>query len=874
MQHHSASLSNNVDRLGRMLGQAVSKSHGPELLDKIECIRTLAKSARQDQGADRSELLAVLQNLNNKELLPVARAFSQFLNLVNISDQHYTISREMADEMSSTQTLTELFTDLKAKGFSAHDVAQQVEQLNIELVLTAHPTEITRRSLINKYTEIDKSLANDELQGRTEREQQLEANRLEELVTQIWHTDEFRREKPSPIDEARWGMAVLENSLWQAVPEYIRRLDATLNEAFDLSLPVTAAPLSFVSWMGGDRDGNPNVTSDITRKVLLIHRWKMADLYAQDLEILIDELSMSACNSAMKELAEGQYEPYRYVLKNLRKLMSNTRAKANSEFYAKEYIGGDTLQHIDQLWQPLLICYQSLVDCGMDIIANGKLLDLLRRVRCFGASLVKLDIRQESDRHSACLSELTRYLGIGDYKNWNEADRQAFLLRELQSKRPLLPLHWQPSPEVQEVLDTCRVVAEHSADCFGAYVISMARVPSDVLAVQLLLKEVGCDFVMPVAPLFETLEDLNNAADVIGQLLALPWYKGYIDGYQMVMIGYSDSAKDAGVMAAGWAQYRAQEALLEVCNSAKISLTLFHGRGGSIGRGGAPAHAALLSQPPGSLRSGLRVTEQGEMIRAKLGLAPIAIKSFALYTSAILQANLNEPPAPQPQWRSLMDRLSDLSCDAYRRYVRDDDNFVEYFRLATPEQELAKLPLGSRPARRNSKGGIETLRAIPWIFAWSQNRLMLPAWLGAGEALATVINEGGGELLEAMCRQWPFFSTRISMLEMVYAKADMELSAHYDKVLVRDDLQYIGAQLRQELASNIDTVLSITNDISLMENVPMAKASVAFRNTYVDPLNLLQAELLRRNRVNNDEYLEQAIMATIAGIAAGLRNTG
>ncbi len=327
-------------------------------------------------------------------------------------------------------------------------------------------------------------------------------------------------------------------------------------------------------------------------------------------------------------------------------------------------------------------------------------------------------------------------------------------------------------------------------------------------------------------------------------------------------------------MASVCAQYRAQEALLEVCNSAKISLTLFHGRGGSIGRGGAPAHAALLSQPPGSLRSGLRVTEQGEMIRAKLGLAPIAIKSFALYTSAILQANLNEPPAPQPQWRSLMDRLSDLSCDAYRRYVRDDDNFVEYFRLATPEQELAKLPLGSRPARRNSKGGIETLRAIPWIFAWSQNRLMLPAWLGAGEALATVINEGDGELLEAMCRQWPFFSTRISMLEMVYAKADMELSAHYDKVLVRDDLQYIGAQLRQELASNIDTVLSITNDISLMENVPMAKASVAFRNTYVDPLNLLQAELLRRNRVNNDEYLEQAIMATIAGIAAGLRNTG
>ncbi|CAH0990942.1 Phosphoenolpyruvate carboxylase [Sinobacterium norvegicum] len=870
----SQALSHNVDNLGRMLGQAVSNSHGEALLSKIETIRNLAKTARADNDADRHELLSVLQQLDNEELLPVARAFSQFLNLVNISDQHHAISREMADELSSTETLKSLFSDLKQQGVSANEVAKQIENLNIELVLTAHPTEITRRSLIHKYTELDTCLGDIELTGYTDREQSARAQRLEELIAQIWHTDEFRQDKPSPLDEAKWGMAVLENSLWQAVPDYIRRLQSTAKEAYDIDLPITAAPISFVSWMGGDRDGNPNVTADITRKVLLIYRWKMADLYLNDIVDLVDELSMSACSEALAAMTDNSSEPYRAVMKSLRRILNNTLQKTDALLRGHSYEGGETLEHIDQLWLPLHRCYQSLLDSGMSIIANGKLLDLLRRVRCFGTNLVKLDIRQESSRHSACFAELTRYLGLGDYNEWSEGDRQTFLLAELQSKRPLFPRQWQPSAEVAEVLETCRVVAENSIDRFGGYVISMAKVPSDVLAVHLLLKESGCQYVMPVAPLFETLEDLNNAADVIEQLLNIPWYKGYIDGYQMVMIGYSDSAKDAGVLAAGWAQYRAQELLLEVCDKAKVSLMLFHGRGGTIGRGGAPTHAALLSQPPGSLRSGLRVTEQGEMIRAKLGLSPIAIKSFALYTSAILQANIDKPPAPKAQWRALIEQLADDSCAAYRSFVRDDENFVRYFRQATPEQELGKLPLGSRPSRRSNNGGIESLRAIPWIFAWSQNRLMLPAWLGAGQALGKAIDNGQQKLLEEMCRDWPFFSTRVSMLEMVFAKADIELSSHYDSVLVDADLQYLGDQLRQQLLQNIDTVLSITNDGSLMEDLPMVRDSVQFRNTYVDPLNLLQAELLRRNRAHPDPQLERAIMATIAGIAAGLRNTG
>ncbi|MDN5451518.1 MAG: phosphoenolpyruvate carboxylase, partial [Enterobacterales bacterium] len=497
-------------------------------------------------------------------------------------------------------------------------------------------------------------------------------------------------------------------------------------------------------------------------------------------------------------------------------------------------------------------------------------------VHCFGVPLVRMDVRQESTRHSEALAELTRYLGLGDYESWSEADKQAFLVRELNSKRPLVPRQWEPSAETKEVFDTCRVIAEAPQGSIAAYVISMARTPSDVLAVHLLLKEAGCPYALPVAPLFETLDDLNNAEDVMTQLLSIDWYRGFIQGKQMVMIGYSDSAKDAGVMAASWAQYRAQEALVNVCEKAGVALTLFHGRGGSIGRGGAPAHAALLSQPPGSLKGGLRVTEQGEMIRFKLGLPQVTISSLSLYTNAILEANLLPPPAPKQEWRDLMDELSDVSCDMYRGYVRENKDFVPYFRSATPELELGKLPLGSRPAKRKPNGGVESLRAIPWIFAWTQNRLMLPAWLGAGAALQAAVDEGKQSTLETMCRDWPFFSTRIGMLEMVFAKSDLWLAEYYDQRLVDEKLWPLGKQLRDQLSKDIKVVLTIANDDHLMEDLPWIAESIALRNVYTDPLNVLQAELLHRSRSlpEPDANVEQALMVTIAGVAAGMRNTG
>lgn len=883
MNEQYSAMRSNVSMLGKLLGDTIKDALGENILDQVETIRKLSKSSRAGNDTHRKELLNTLQNLSNEELLPVARAFSQFLNLTNVAEQYQTISQSGEGE-NHPELLKKTFDTLKQqKDISESDILAAIESLSLELVLTAHPTEITRRTLIHKLVEVNSCLKQLDHSDVSDYERNQIMRRLRQLVAQAWHTDEIRKYRPTPIDEAKWGFAVVENSLWEGVPAFLRELNEQVEEAFGIKLPVDFVPVQFTSWMGGDRDGNPNVTAAITRHVMQLSRWKATDLFLRDIGVLISELSMSECTEEIRELSGDPeaLEPYRMILKRLRSQLMTTQSFLERRLKGERLPRpADLLVSNAQLWDPLFAIYQSLQKCGMVIIANGQLLDTLRRVKCFGVPLVRIDLRQESTRHTEAIAEVTRYLGLGDYESWSEADKQAFLIRELNSKRPLLPRSWEPSDETREVLETCRVAAEAPQGSIAAYVISMAKTPSDVLAVHLLLKEAGIGYAMPVAPLFETLDDLNNANDVMSQLLSIDWYRGLIQGKQMVMIGYSDSAKDAGVMAASWAQYQAQDALIKTCEKAGISLTLFHGRGGSIGRGGAPAHAALLSQPPGSLRGGLRVTEQGEMIRFKYGLPAVTIASLSLYTGAILEANLMPPPEPKREWRDIMDQLSADSCAMYRGYVRENADFVPYFRSATPEQELGKLPLGSRPAKRRPTGGVESLRAIPWIFAWTQNRLMLPAWLGAGAALQQAMAAGHQDQLEAMCRDWPFFSTRLGMLEMVFSKADLWLAEYYDQRLVEKSLWPLGKQLRDQLDADIKAVLTIANDSHLMADQPWIAESIALRNVYTDPLNVLQAELLHRSRAreaNGDEpdaRVEQALMVTIAGVAAGMRNTG
>lgn len=872
-----AALRANVNLLGTQLGDTIRNQLGDAVLERVEQVRLLSKSSRQGEPQQAEQLKQVLRQLTDDELLPVARAFAQFLNLANLAEQHHTISKIGQATIEKPEPLEELFLLLQQKNQPPQVIRQAVADLSIELVLTAHPTEVSRRTLIHKLTQIAACLKELEHELTPVQAEKIQT-RLRELIAQAWHTNEIREQRPTPVDEAKSGFAVIETSLWQAIPDFLRELDHKLFSAVGEGLTLDAVPVKFSSWMGGDRDGNPFVTARVTRQVLLLSRWKAADLFIRDLDILGNELSMNQASEALRQVTDNASEPYRAMLHRLRTGLIKTRD------WISEALKHERLSRPDgliwdkkQLLEPLLLCYHSLLDSGVQVIANGSLLDTIRRAYAFGLTLLKLDIRQDANRHAQVFSELTQYLGLGDYAFWDESTRQAFLLNELANRRPLFPKNWQPSADVQEVLDTCNIVARHGAEALSTYVISMAGKPSDVLAVQLLLKEAGITFTMPVAPLFETLNDLRNAPECMRKLLSIDWYRGYIQGHQEVMIGYSDSAKDAGVFAAAWAQYSAQEALVAICQQAKVQLTLFHGRGGTIGRGGGPAHAAILSQPPGSLAGGLRVTEQGEMIRFKFGLPELAQRSLELYASAVLEGLLLPPPVPEQSWRELMQQLADESCEAYRAVVRHNPDFVPYFRAATPELELGQLPLGSRPAKRNPTGGVESLRAIPWIFAWSQNRLMLPAWLGAGNALANAVAQNKTTLLSEMQQKWPFFATRLSMLEMVFLKADIDIAAYYDDVLVPEALRPLGVELRQQLEKDRDLLLDLIHSDTLMAKESWIRESIMLRNTYVDPLHILQVELLHRVRHQPERVnpmISQALMITIAGIAAGMRNSG
>ena len=893
IQQIDAPLREDVRLLGNLLGETLKLHAGQDLFNQIEQIRALSKGARDGQVEAEKQLEQLFLSLEDAEILPLTRAFTHFLNFANIAEQYHVVRRrrqsEFDDTAESPNPLVPLFEKFKQQEISADTLYQQICELKIELVLTAHPTEVSRRTLIQKYDGINNALSKFDQQKLTPRERQAVLADLKQLISSAWQTDEIRQHRPTPIDEAKWGFTTIEQTLWNAVPKFIRELNGMVEQQCGQNLPLDIAPVRFASWMGGDRDGNPNVTHNVTQEVLWLSRWKAADLYLRDIENLRWELSIQQCSTEISEaLGQDHPEPYREYLRDTR-----SRLKATRHWLAEKLKGNDAddslvIKSKDELLQPLLTCYRSLMHCNLAEIANGSLLDFIYRVNSFGIELLKLDIRQESGRHRQAISAITEYLGLGNFETWTEQARQNFLLQELQSKRPLLPKHLnEPAgsliehPDVQEVFATMRTLAEQPSESLGAYIISMAEYPSDVLAVLLLQKEAGIKQALRVVPLFETLKDLDCAAATMSTLFNMHWYKQHIQGKHEVMIGYSDSAKDAGFMSANWAQYRAQEELTAIAQQHGVQLTLFHGRGGSISRGGAPTQQALFSQPPGSISGAIRVTEQGEMIRFKFGLEEIALQNLEIYTAATLEATLLPPPEPKQEWRDLMHQMTELSVQVYRQTVRENPYFVKYLRTVTPELELQMLPLGSRPAKRKVSGGIESLRAIPWVFAWTQIRLMLPAWLGTGAALNAVLDQGQRTVLDEMLAEWPYFQTLIDMLEMVLSKADANVALYYESHLTQDeDLKVLGTELRQRLQDAVQTLLSLKGESKLLSSNGVLDQSMKVRKPYLLPLHLLQAELMKRRRL----YLEQqqaentpvdhALMVSIAGIAAGLRNTG
>lgn len=857
--------------LGELLGETMTDQHGMDFLNKIEEIRHLAKDRRQNDSSDE-ELRRVLKALSDDEMIYVARAFNQFLNLANIAEQADTTAERSAP-FPEISYLKDVFEHLKQDGVEQQVIVDAVSSIRCELVLTAHPTEITRRTLIQKYNRIATQLekVSEELTLSPQ-----DRRHLERLIAEVWYTDEIRTERPTPQDEAKWGYAVIEHSFWDAIPRIWKGLDQLLQEHTGQSLPMSAAPIRISSWMGGDRDGNPNVTAVVTEEVNRLARWMAADLYLRDIDELLSQLSMSQCSAAVQALCnEETHEPYRVVLRQLRERLIITRQWSISN----KPPPADAILTRKELFEPLRVCYDSLVDCGMEIIAEGLLKETLIRIASFGVTLVDLDIRQNAEKHTDLLNALTEYLELGSYQHWPEKARQDFLIDELESKRPLIPDEWKPNADIQETLDTFELIANSQAEGISSYIISMARNPSDVLAVVLLLRKSGLKIPIPVVPLFETLDDLENSAWTLERLLRIPWYTNYISGQQQVMIGYSDSAKDAGQMAAAWAQYRAQEDLVAVSEKYEVKLTLFHGRGGTVGRGGAPAREAILSQPPGSVKGSMRVTEQGEVIRFKYGSAALALNSLDLTLSATIEATLLPPPQPRDNWRLLMDKMAGVACESYRAVVRDDPDFVSFFSQSTPERELSQLALGSRPARRNNQGsaGIEDLRAIPWVFAWTQKRLMLPAWLGTDAGFAQHMEGKSLHILKEMISEWPFFQTQLGMLEMVLSKVDVDIASHYDDALVEPRLQPMGASFHERMLELIQNIKILTQQESLLENQPSIKRSLELRNPYTDPLHFLQIELMsrcRRDEAGLHPNVDKALMVTIAGIAASMRNTG
>ena len=540
----------------------------------------------------------------------------------------------------------------------------------------------------------------------------------------------------------------------------------------------------------------------------------------------------------------------------------------------------------DEFMADLMMIYQSLCSTGNEITADGTLTDIIRSASAFGLTLVPLDIRQESDRHMEALDCITRYLGLGRYADWDEETKINWLVQQLGSNRPLIrPGDWDLHPEIftptsVDTLGTFGVIAEQYEGSLGAYVISQATSASDVLAVYVLQKDAGVKKPLRVVPLFETLDDLKGATATMKKLFSLPTYMGIIAGRQEIMIGYSDSAKDAGRLAASWAQYETQEKLAELAKEYGVDVTFFHGKGGTVGRGGNPAtFKAILAHAPDTISGRFRVTEQGEMINQNFGHGDRAERTMDIYTAAVLAEKLTERPKPSSEWRAMMDKLSEISCAAYRKIVRQDERFVPYFRAATPEKELTKLNIGSRPAKRKVDGGVESLRAIPWNFSWTQTRLNLPTWLGVGDAVNEILAGNDADKLRDMYQNWGSFRTTIDLVEMVLAKSEPAIAQHYDKVLVHNEkAQELGAEIRDLHHATENAVLDLTNHRTLSDGKTMLARALLVRNPYVDCLNVLQAETLKRLREaeegKEDKVLNDALLTTITGIANGMGNTG
>ena len=618
---------------------------------------------------------------------------------------------------------------------------------------------------------------------------------------------------------------------------------------------------------------------EVTKKVILFSRWQAAKLYEKELTKLIQDLSMKECSSKIKKITGKTFEPYRVYLRPIRDKIRSTYKIIENHLNNHEPLKEDELlQDKNEILKPLRDIRESLNSNNSQHIANSDLLDLIRRVRCFGINLARLDIRQESSRHEQLLNEILKKKSKINYSNLNEQKKISLLNNLIKQKKYFLDKLNIINKENKEVWDTFKQISKEPAQCLGAYVISMTSKASDILAVYFLQKQAQTKELLRVVPLFETLDDLKNAKDVMENLFKLSWYRKLIKNQQEVMIGYSDSSKDAGKLSASWHQYKLQEELRDLAKKYKIDLVFFHGRGGSAGRGGGPIQATLKSQPSNTVNGKIRITDQGEVIQQKYGYKPLAEYNLCSYIGAVMDASLNPPPRSKKNWRNLIEKMSEISTSAYRKNLNQSEDFIRYFKTVTPHKSLGKLAIGSRPTKRKNVDNIQSLRAIPWVFAWTQIRLMLPAWLGTTEALRYGSIKKYSKTLTDMEKNWPYFVSTMDILDMVISKVDPEISIIYENNLADDALKRIGKKLRFQFDALVKLHNKITPKEVIKERKEFRKA-LFIRNNYTEMLNILQANIM--NKINNRKYKKQdkkflndALMTSIAGISAAMKNTG
>ena len=888
-------LSSTIHLLGDILGKVIKKQESLSIFNKIEKIRSLSKLSRgkniKTNNLSFNKLKKEISNLTFKESLIIAKSFSRFLDFSNIAETLHSINNihdhsiRKNLETNEIVILEEALLDVqKNSKFSKDEFFNVAQNIEIELVLTAHPTEVKRRTLIQKYANINEILDRFNslrifTKQNVDREKKILEKKLNEEITSVWRTDEIKRSRPTSVQEAKWGLAVIEDTLWNAIPNICSRFDSAVKSYTKKNIPVKFSPIKIGSWMGGDRDGNPNVTAKITKEVILLSRWEAASLYEKEFTKIIQNLSMFDCSNKIRKYVGKSWEPYRIFLRPIRDKLEQTQKEIelalNNKREPKKHL---VVQSINEIIDPLYDVYESLCQTKCEVIAKGIILDLIRRAYTFGLNLAKLDIRQHSSRHASLINSICNKLDLNSYLSLSENDKISFLTKEYQSKRPLIPRSIILNKEDKETWDTFKMISSNSNECLGAYVISMCSNVSDILAVLLLQKEAGIKSPMRIVPLFETLVDLNNSNLIIENLFNLKWYTKIFNNHQEIMIGYSDSSKDAGKFAASWAQYCAQEKLSEIAKKYKIKLDFFHGRGGSVGRGGGPVYAALLSQPPGSVNGRTRVTEQGEVIQQKFGSESMAEYSLGTYIGAVLEATLLPPKKPQKKWRDLINSMSQISTRSYSYYLLNNKNFLDYFETITPKKIISKLYLGSRPAKRNSSNDIRGLRAIPWVFSWTQVRLILPAWLGTTEALLFAAKDKNKKILNMMFKKWPFFYEMMDMLDMVLSKTDQRVIKYYEDRLGNNELKKMGKELRYKLNSLISLNKKIIPQ-NILNQRKNFRQSILIRNTYAEILNLIQADVMnkyyqKKLSKKDKQILFDAIIVTISGISASMKNTG